>query len=176
MARKAADVVNITLRLRETLRKRLERASERSERPLNGEIVARLEQSFETEDKIALVTEEQQKNLRLILASLANGRYASRPNGRYVVKRDTEMLGVKSAESIRQIDEESKRAEEEVKREAAIVDALLGDDVAAREAIRAIALLLAGNPGWANTADGIHRITQNIVAAIKAAAESGVKQ
>jgi hypothetical protein len=54
------------------------------------------------------------------------------------------------------------RLEESLNREIAIVDTLLGDDPAAKEAIRAVALLLATNPAAS--------------AAIKAAAEKEIKQ
>jgi hypothetical protein len=57
--------------------------------------------------------------------------------------------------------------------EVSIVDAVLGDDDAAKRTIRAVALLLANNPGWASSADGVHKIKQEVGAAIKTAAEAG---
>jgi hypothetical protein len=51
MARKPTEIVNFTLRLREDLRKRLERAADKAERSLNIEIVERLEASFAADDK-----------------------------------------------------------------------------------------------------------------------------
>jgi hypothetical protein len=76
------------------------------------------------------------------------------------------------AEHLQQLQAEVERT----KREAAIADALVGDDVAAKEAIRAVVLLLASSRGWADTTDGIHNITQSISAAIKAAANREAKQ
>jgi chromosome segregation ATPase len=191
MARKPADVVNITLRLRETLRNRLERASEKSERPLNGEIVARLEASFETEDKVALLKEEQREIRRVLEDSrtkLEQDRAELKQESQRrlaeveKLKQDLQKYRAKHAEDLRQFQEEVKRAEEDMdqamertKREVAVVDALVGDDIAAKEAIRTVALLLADNPGWADTADGVHRITQGITEGVKAAANLEAK-
>jgi len=46
MARKLSDTVQLKLRFSEALRRRLEREAKRQEHSLNGEIIARLEQSF----------------------------------------------------------------------------------------------------------------------------------
>jgi hypothetical protein len=51
MARKSTDIVPLTLRLREDLRRKLERAADKAERSLNIEIVERLEASFTNEEK-----------------------------------------------------------------------------------------------------------------------------
>jgi hypothetical protein len=45
--RKTTDIVNLKLRIRETLRKRLEGAAKVQERSLNSEMVVRLEDSFD---------------------------------------------------------------------------------------------------------------------------------
>ena len=47
MARKKTAIVNLTLRLREDLRRQLEREAKQKDQSLNAEIVSRLEQSFE---------------------------------------------------------------------------------------------------------------------------------
>jgi len=46
MARKLSDTVQLKLRFSEALRRRLEREAKRQEHSLNGEIIARLEQTF----------------------------------------------------------------------------------------------------------------------------------
>jgi uncharacterized membrane protein YccC len=51
MARKSTDIVAFTLRLREDLRRKLERAADKAERSLNIEIVERLEASFTAEER-----------------------------------------------------------------------------------------------------------------------------
>jgi uncharacterized protein (DUF1778 family) len=48
--RKKTDIVPLMLRLREDLRKRIEDAADIKETSLNGEIVQRLEASFEQEE------------------------------------------------------------------------------------------------------------------------------
>jgi Arc-like DNA binding dprotein len=55
MARKQTDTVQLKLRFPERLRRRIEAAAERNERSLNGEIVHRLELSFEKDDRVQLV-------------------------------------------------------------------------------------------------------------------------
>jgi hypothetical protein len=47
--RKKTDIVGLKLRLRESLRARIEAAAKAQERSLNNEVIARLEQSFDRE-------------------------------------------------------------------------------------------------------------------------------
>ncbi|MBR0901219.1 Arc family DNA-binding protein [Bradyrhizobium liaoningense] len=51
-ARKATDTVALTVRVREELRKRLERESQRNDRSLNNEITTRLENSFAQTERL----------------------------------------------------------------------------------------------------------------------------
>jgi Arc-like DNA binding domain len=53
MARKPSETVALTLRIREELRKKLEKAAKRENRTLNGEIEQRLEHAFATDALIA---------------------------------------------------------------------------------------------------------------------------
>jgi Arc-like DNA binding domain len=57
MARKTTEIVSLSLRIREELRKRLEREAKRADRSMNAEIVHRLEQSFQQEDIIKTIKE-----------------------------------------------------------------------------------------------------------------------
>jgi|SRR6476660_4543129 hypothetical protein len=52
MARKPTDEVQLKLRFSEALRRRLEREAKRFERSMNAEIIHRLEQSFQKDDRI----------------------------------------------------------------------------------------------------------------------------
>jgi len=65
MARKPADIVPLMVRLRESLRARLERAAERNQRSMNLEIAARLEQSF-TRDEMRAGDEERKKAMDML--------------------------------------------------------------------------------------------------------------
>jgi hypothetical protein len=49
MARKLTDIAHVNLRIRETLRRKLEREAARHETSMNNEIRVRLERSFELE-------------------------------------------------------------------------------------------------------------------------------
>jgi hypothetical protein len=60
MARKQSDTVQLKLRFPEKLRQRIEVAAGRNQRSMNSEIVHRLEQSFEKDDRAALVLEAAQ--------------------------------------------------------------------------------------------------------------------
>jgi hypothetical protein len=55
MPRKQSDTVQLKLRFPERVRNRIEAAAERNQRSMNAEIVARLEQSFERDDRAALI-------------------------------------------------------------------------------------------------------------------------
>jgi DNA-binding FrmR family transcriptional regulator len=56
-ARKPTDIVNLKLRFREELRRRLDKEAKKSGRSLNGEIVARLERSLEANEMRTAVSE-----------------------------------------------------------------------------------------------------------------------
>jgi hypothetical protein len=55
MARKETETIQLKLRFPEKLRLRIESAAERNQRSMNGEIVHRLEQSFQRDDTAAVV-------------------------------------------------------------------------------------------------------------------------
>jgi hypothetical protein len=57
MARKNTEIVTLSLRIREELRKRVEREAKRADRSMNAEIAHRLEQSFEHQDIITAIKE-----------------------------------------------------------------------------------------------------------------------
>jgi hypothetical protein len=57
MARKTTEIVTLSLRIREELRKRVEREAKRADRSMNAEIIYRLEQSFEQGDIIEAIKE-----------------------------------------------------------------------------------------------------------------------
>jgi hypothetical protein len=55
VARKPTDVVQVNLRLRESLRRRLEREAERRGLSFNAELIRRLRESFDREDLEATI-------------------------------------------------------------------------------------------------------------------------
>jgi len=57
MARKSTEMVALTLRIREQLRRKLERAAERNNASLNAEMANRLERSFQKEAEADLATQ-----------------------------------------------------------------------------------------------------------------------
>jgi hypothetical protein len=57
-ARKAMEMVPTMLRMRESLRKRLERAAERNDRSMNAEMVDRLERSLRDEELLTKISNQ----------------------------------------------------------------------------------------------------------------------
>jgi hypothetical protein len=55
MPRKQTDTVHLKLRFSEKLRRRIEAAADRNQQSMNAEIIHRLEQSFEKDDRVQLV-------------------------------------------------------------------------------------------------------------------------
>jgi Arc-like DNA binding domain len=68
MGRKPTDIVQLTLRLREDLRRKLERAADKAERSLNIEIIERLEASFAAE------AQAQQQSKMILAIETSNQR------------------------------------------------------------------------------------------------------
>ena len=65
MARKRTDTIKLQLRLPEGLRRRIERSAENNKHSMNAEILARLEASFEKEDREKLIEETVRKTLEI---------------------------------------------------------------------------------------------------------------
>jgi hypothetical protein len=55
MPRKQSEIVHLKLRFPERVRVRIEAAAKKNARSMNAEIVHRLEQSFETDERVDLV-------------------------------------------------------------------------------------------------------------------------
>ena len=79
MARKPSESVQLKLRFSERLRMRIEQAAKKNDQSLNSEIVRRLEQSFERDDRAALiqqveatVTASATTTATLVISELSN--------------------------------------------------------------------------------------------------------
>jgi hypothetical protein len=69
--RHRTDIVGLLVRMREPLRKKIEQAAKSRGVSMNSEVVARLEQSFQTEDIVAGVREQVREEFRQLLAGLS---------------------------------------------------------------------------------------------------------
>jgi hypothetical protein len=69
MARKAKDTPHLRVRVEPSLLTRLEKAAEKNERTLNGEIVRRLEESFKRDDMQDLIVATAQRIKEQLLAA-----------------------------------------------------------------------------------------------------------
>ena len=83
MARKITEIVTLSLRIREELRKRVEREAKRADRSMNAEIVHRLEQSFEHQDIIKAIKETITEAAGFWSLILASGMrwHSNKPEG-----------------------------------------------------------------------------------------------
>jgi predicted HicB family RNase H-like nuclease len=57
MTRKPTEIIPLMLRLRESLRRRLEQAAKHNNQSMNAEIVDRIKRSFERDDMEKMITE-----------------------------------------------------------------------------------------------------------------------
>jgi DNA repair exonuclease SbcCD ATPase subunit len=165
MAKKAVkQAPHLRVRIEPKLIARLEKAREANGNTLTGEIVSRLEASFFTEARMASFKEAQTMHIEEMRQTIAEMREK--------IEQEREQLSAefkaeleKATQENRELQEEVRRVEKDIEdanQQVAIVDTLMGENAEAREAIRAVALLLANNPGAS--------------AAIKAAAQREAKQ
>jgi chromosome segregation ATPase len=157
MKRKKTDTVQLSkIRMREELRQKLARDAERNAKTLNGEIVDRLENSYEADERVKALREQ------------ANDLRRSLEEGRAQLETDRNELKAETAELRQLIVEQNKDLEElrrttgEIERPAALLDILLGENRASREILRDIALLLANNPDWADTKSGVEQMAGKV--------------
>jgi predicted phage tail protein len=151
MKRKKTDTVQLSkIRIREELRAKLAKDAERTARTLNGEIVARLEASYEMADRMARFREQWEARIN-DTRQFADAKSAETQAAREEMREAIE----KAKQELREADEESQKQIEEVEREIeqaktgiAIVDALLGDNEASRALIRQIVSQLMSNADW----------------------------
>jgi hypothetical protein len=159
---------HLRVRIDPKLLARLEKARETNGNTLTGEIVCRLEESFSTADRIAmfrLAHEQRIEDLRRMSDEARAFAQAARK------EFDAENLKVRT-----EFAEKSRGLEAEIDKlqvSATVIDALIGNDVATKEAVRNVAILLAANPGWASNSDAVQKVSQAAFAAVKSAADKG---
>jgi hypothetical protein len=164
---------HLRVRIEPKLLARLEKAREANGNTLTGEIVARLEESFSTADKIALFKEAQEQRINELRQGIDDTRALIKEE-RERFEEERQKLRAEWAEDNQKLESEIDRLEDkhEIDKAAGIVvDALMGDDVATKEAVRRIAVLLAATPDWASGPDSIQKVTEAAIAAIKTAAD-----
>lgn len=70
MGRKPTDIANFTLRLREDLRRKLEKEATRKDHSLNSEIVERLEQSFLQQELLKAVPLAIESTIKSVMGTI----------------------------------------------------------------------------------------------------------
>lgn len=182
MKRQKTDTVQLSkIRIREALRGRLAKDAEKAAKSLNAEIVDRLEASYTKDERIEELKkrlDEVRPNLDAVQAAFEKDRDRLHAE---IEDRGRELENLRRSLQQARAESEAKYAEmeadiKEVEGAAAVFDALVGEDGASREAARAIALLVATNPGWAANPESIQKMVQAAGAAIHAAASKEVQQ
>jgi hypothetical protein len=152
MAKKAPkQLPHLRIRIEPKLLNRLEKSREKGGNTLTGEIVARLEQSFETEDRMAVFKEAMEKRLQ-------DEKQRLQDSERQMEERVAEILGErdemarKFSSLQRDLDEFNiiVKSVEQAERELALVDVLVGDDKLKSRLLRQVALEIINWPeDWA---------------------------
>jgi hypothetical protein len=177
VARKKTDVVQLSkIRMREELRRKLARDAERKGSTLSGEIVDRLEQSYQVDDRVELITTVRNLATSELAASLREHPGANVTVGEFLRGKElilaphaaaaAKLLGnaifTKSPrkEFPQQIDAE--KAPERDQRDSDIVDMLLSRNETSSHLLRAITLELAMKPDWSASKSGIADMAEAI--------------
>jgi chromosome segregation ATPase len=182
--RKPQEIVPLMLRLREALRQRLAKDAEKAAKSLNAEIVDRLEASYTKDERIEELRDRLEEMRQEISASEAKfekdrahleEEAANRQQKIEKIRAEIEKIRAEAAANYTSLQLELERETSRLEASDAVFNALVGEDIPAREALRSIALFLAGNPGWANNPDGIEKVTDAANVAIQAAAKRGAQ-
>jgi predicted RNase H-like nuclease (RuvC/YqgF family) len=175
-AKKPQDIVPLMLRLREALRQRLARDAEKAAKSLNAEIVDRLEASYTKDERIEELRERLDEFRRNVEVSKAEFKASQTEYEREVadLRQEFQKFRTDAAAEYASLQVEFEREASRLEAADAVFNALVGEDTAAREAVRGMALLLATNPGWAASAAGIQKMVQAAGTAIANAANKGV--
>jgi len=157
---------HLRVRIEPKLLAKLEKSREKNAHTLTGEIVTRLEQSYEADEQATIA--EQFTDLRQRLeesrALIEKERSELKAQGNDFkaelakLRKDSEAEG---AELVKQL-QELEREAVATKRSAALVDILLGENQASREILREIALLLANTPDWAATRSNVEQMATTV--------------
>lgn len=169
---------NLTFRSRGDLRDRLSDAASKNGRSISEEIESRLEASYTKDERI----EELKGRLSELRqrADAAQAEYQKDRNDLFKeherARQEIEEFRAEHNKRYAEIEAEFESEKSRLKAAEAIFDALVGDDFPSREALRSIALFLAGNRGWASSSDGMQRATDAAKGAIQAAANRETRQ
>jgi hypothetical protein len=173
MAKKAPhQVPHLRLRIEPKLLARLEKSREKEGRTLTGEIETRLAQSFETEDRMAIFKESMEARIQDATQRIEESRaWAEKHIEEVQAERDAstkELLDLKagiaefklkSEVAYRELEKEIERIE----RDAAVVDALLGNDKKKSELLRLLALQVAELPeDWVTNQEVRRQIIERV--------------
>jgi hypothetical protein len=162
----ARETPHLRIRIVAKLLAKLEKSREKNGNTLTGEIVARLEQSFQTDDRVA-------KNQEFLEQRLKD--YKDRYDERLAAVREQMDKAQAIAEEALK-DKERQRAEfeqierksEEAIRAAAVIDVLVGGNKLKSDFLRSIALELAEIPAdWVANESSRRQLADRLVARSK---------
>ena len=144
VSRKASDVVQLSkVRMRETLRRKLERDARRNKTTLNAQIVRRIEDSF--------LDEEKEEYLR---KELENRDHVTEADPlKWYIRGEIEKAKARDTA----IEIEKAKA-----RDTAILDLLVGKNEASADLLRGVALQLQAKPEWSSSEAGRKELADKI--------------
>ena len=141
MARKPTEYVQFKLRIRESLRRKIEKAAEKKAQSANAEAVERIEQTFEEEERHEAWAKEMEEN---------QAEFDKQQQEWY-------------AEVARQ-----EAAEKAALRDSLVLNMMIESQRGSAHLLRTLARALGDNPEWAETleskqafADRLHRYVMN---------------
>jgi Arc-like DNA binding dprotein len=145
MARKPKETPHLRIRIEPTLLGRLEKSAEKTGRTLTGEIVQRMQQSFDTDDRLHLIRHEMTERIEYFKSTRLEEIEANKKIVDGLIKQYAEDVA-----DLRRANLEFERQHEKALLAASMIDVLLGDNKASSALLRRVALELADNPAWSS--------------------------
>jgi hypothetical protein len=150
MARKPTEYVQFKLRIREGLRRNIEREAKKKAQSANNEAVDRLEKSFEIDDRITQLRDVWTERVEDI-----------RKQSREAIDQITKETSGALAE-MREANLELERAYAQAEMAASMIDVMLGKNEASSNLLRRIALELANVPDWSSSKAGAEAMANRL--------------
>jgi hypothetical protein len=141
---RSTETPHLRVRIEPKLLARLEKSREKNSRTLTGEIVARLQESFRTDDSFAKLQEHMQERMEDW-----KGRYDERQETIWQQRKEAQATADKALKDLelqKAEFEQFKRQSEAAIRAATVVEVLLGGNKLKSDLLRLIALKLADVP------------------------------
>jgi di/tripeptidase len=146
MVRKPTEYVQFKLRVREGLRRNLEREAKKKAQSANNEAVERLEKSFEIDERISQLRDVWTERFEDL-----------KKQSREAAEEATAALAELQGANL-----ELERSYAQAEMAATMIDVLLGKNEASSNLLRRIALELANSPDWSSSRAGTEAMAERL--------------